>query len=45
VSRITIVDELTKDKVTTLDFSAPTAKNIPEDFFSVERLKGTAGPK
>jgi len=39
ISRMTIIDELTKDKVTTLDFSPPVSKAVPADFFSPDGLK------
>lgn len=39
ISRLTIFDELAKDKVTTLDFSLPKVKSVPADFFSPDRLK------
>jgi hypothetical protein len=38
ISRLTILDEMTKGKVTTLDFSAPVLKNVPQDFFDVNRM-------
>jgi len=41
ISKMIIIDELTKDKVTTLDFSPPVSKPLPADFFSVAKLKET----
>jgi len=41
ISRMTIIDELTKDKVTTLDFGPPVSKTVSPDFFSPDKLKET----
>lgn len=41
ISKMTIIDELTKDKVTTLEFSPPVSKPLPEGFFDVAKLKDT----
>jgi negative regulator of sigma E activity len=38
ISRMTIIDELAKDKVTTLDFSTPATVVIPADFFNPDHL-------
>jgi hypothetical protein len=38
ISKLTILDEMAKGKVTTLDFSAPVLKTLPQDFFNVTRL-------
>ena len=40
ISRMTIIDELAKDKVTTLDFSAPASLDVPADFFSPDHMAG-----
>ncbi len=38
ISKMTIIDELARDKVTTLDFGAPASVDIPADYFNPDHL-------